>query len=38
MLLKKYVVKNKLEENMIWHWMKKKSGKSFGRVQKSQKI
>jgi len=24
MLLKKYVVKNKFKENMIWHWMKKK--------------
>jgi len=27
-------VKNKLKENMIWHWMKK-SGKSFGWDKKS---
>jgi len=29
MLLKKYDVKNKLKENMIWYWMKKKVGERF---------
>jgi len=34
MLLKKYVVKNKLKENMIWHWIKKSRGKVLVGVKK----